>query len=106
MNKLERTQTTQRKFKKRLKAMGIKHIEYSFKNQGKPCSCWACKKKRYVRSTVKLASAEYELKVKDYSTLDYLYGLPKPSRISSFCSTYNYVKHNVANYRAYKYCNR
>jgi len=51
MNKLERTQITERKFKKRLNSMGVPHIEYAFKHQGRPCSCYACKKPRYKRTT-------------------------------------------------------
>jgi len=54
MNKLQRTQITELKFRRRLKVLGIKHNAYAFKHQGRPCSCYACKKPRYKRNNYRI----------------------------------------------------
>ena len=53
MNKGRRQELKRLKFKKRLKIIGvnindIKGREYcSFRNHGKPCSCWVCRDEKF-----------------------------------------------------------
>ena len=53
MNKGERNQITQRKFKKRLDQLGLKKEDgnmYAFKSHGAPCSCYLCSHNKYKRT--------------------------------------------------------
>lgn len=54
MNKQVRKEIEQRKFQRRCELLGLdlnKH--YQYKAQGKPCSCFMCKKERYSRKNIK-----------------------------------------------------
>jgi len=49
-NKGERERVTKKKFKKRLKKHGFKitdKVDYTFKQQAAPCSCWMCAGEKY-----------------------------------------------------------
>ncbi len=58
MNKGRRNELVSLKFKKRLKQIGLSRIDFSFKRQGRPCSCFICKKPRYKRENSNMISID------------------------------------------------
>ncbi|WP_026260992.1 hypothetical protein [Spirosoma luteum] len=54
MNKGERAQIADRKWKRRLSLYNVKPEQgISLKTTSRPCNCWACKKERYRRELIK-----------------------------------------------------
>lgn len=53
MNKAERHRIKMKHFKRRKKNIGFLEDNYTFRQSGKPCSCFLCSKPRYERHKIK-----------------------------------------------------